>query len=613
MLVSISPLYLYIIATLQTIHFSIASANNNLKSTRYLSQKSITNNGKFLTTLLSSSILLPQIVSATTSLNTNTDLLLSNSKLVADTTTSTKRFLKKPFIDGEKVFLNGKITKFSKTSIPVTSPIIDTATGQRTIIGQMAQMTEIDSLESLSSAQKAWEGGQGKWPQMTGQERIEVMKNIIIALKERRQSIVDVLVWEICKTTKDAEIEFDRTIEFMEATINEYETMLKDHSSVSSINGILSIVRRAAIGIMLCLGPFNYPLNETYATLIPALLMGNVAILKIPKVGGLAHILTMEVYAKYLPPGVLNFVSGSGPTTVGPMMKTGKIDILAFIGGSKAADSIIRDHPAPHRLTTYLGLEAKNVAIILPDADVDTAVRECLLGTLSYNGQRCTAIKLIMVHPKISKQFLSKFVPAVSALKAGLPWEDGVSVTPLPEGTKKVEYLQALISDATLKGARVLNPFGGSNKDSLMTPAVLYPVTSDTRVFKEEQFGPVIPITEFSKLSEVSEYFKTTAYGQQAAIFTQDATQAAELVDLLSTAVGRVNINTQCGRSPDVLPFSGRRSSALGTMSVSEALRAFSVPTVVAGKSSSGFSRSLLDDIQSRSRYLQPVISREIK
>jgi glyceraldehyde-3-phosphate dehydrogenase (NADP+) len=221
-----------------------------------------------------------------------------------------------------------------------------------------------------------------------------------------------------------------------------------------------------------------------------------------------------------------------------------------------------------------------------------------------------------MVHPKISKQFLAKFVTAVSALKVGLPWEEGMSITPLPEGMKKVEYLQGLIADATQRGAKVLNPAGGTVdiNNSLMVPAVLFPVSKESRVYKEEQFGPVVPIVEFSSFSEISDYFKSTAYGQQAALFTRDSNQAATLVDLLSTAVGRVNINTQCGRSPDTLPFSGRRSSALGTMSVSESIRAFSVPTVVAGKSSAGFSRSLLDDIQSRSRYLHPsVISIERK
>ena len=120
----------------------------------------------------------------------------------------------------------------------------------------------------------------------------------------------------------------------------------------------------------------------------------------------------------------------------------------------------------------------------------------------------------------------------------------------------QVEYLQGLIADATAKGARVLNKGGGSVIDgssggSLMTPAVLYPVTADMRVYTEEQFGPVVPITVYDKESELTEYFRSTSYGQQAAVFTSSSQTVATLVDLLSTSVGRVNINTQCGRSPD--------------------------------------------------------------
>ena len=102
----------------------------------------------------------------------------------------------------------------------------------------------------------------------------------------------------------------------MDATIEAYKQM-NGGSTWKSINGIYALIRRAAIGIMLCMGPYNYPFNETYATLIPALLLGNVVILKLPTIGGLAHILTMEIFAKNLPRGAINFVSGSGRVTVG--------------------------------------------------------------------------------------------------------------------------------------------------------------------------------------------------------------------------------------------------------------------------------------------------------
>ena len=293
----------------------------------------------------------------------------------------------------------------------------------------------------------------------------------------------------------------------------------------------------------------------------------------------------MEAFRRHLPPGVINFITGSGRSTVAPLMKSGRIDALAFIGNSATADAILREHPHPHRLTTYLGLEAKNCAFILADADIDVAVREVVAGSLSFNGQRCTALKLIFVHESIAQPFLTRFTAAVESLKVGLPWENGVSVTPLAEGEGKVQYLTGLIDDAVSKGARVLNRDGGSmvrDHSLLMRPAVLYPVTSAMDLWSEEQFGPVVPVATFSDSRELLDYLRTTPFGQQASVFTRDPRAAARLIDALGTVVGRVNLNTQCARSPDVLPFTGRRSSALGGMSVTQALRAFSIETVVA-------------------------------
>jgi len=141
-----------------------------------------------------------------------------------------------------------------------------------------------------------------------------------------------------------------------------------------------------------------------------------------------------------------------------------------------------------------------------------------------------------------------------------------------------------LIDDAVAKGAAVVNAEagGGSLAGALFMPAVVYPVHPGMRVFTEEQFGPVVPIARFAEVAEVDAAVRASWNGQQAAIFTRDPTSAAPLVDMLSTVVGRINLNAQCSRGPDVFPFSGRRSSAMGTMSVTEALRAFSVETIIA-------------------------------
>ena len=513
---------------------------------------------------------------------------------------------RKPFINGGKTFVGGVITPFGGEIIPVTSPIVDSTTNERTVIGSMAQMDQGDALQALAAAKRAWDNGQGEWPQISAKERIAALERLVASLKTRRAEIVQVLMWEIAKTTADAAAEFDRTMIFIEATLEAY----RDSDRLSTwrvVQGVLARVRRAAIGIVLCLGPSNYPINETYTTLIPALLSGNVVILKLPTLGGLAHIITMEAYQQHLPAGTINFISGSGRVTMSPLMKTGSIDALAFIGGSAAADAIIKDHPHPHRLKLFLQLEGKNLGIVLPDANLDTAVEQIALGATTYNGQRCTAIKLVLLHESLAPAFLEKFVAKIGSLKAGLPWEAGVLITPLPE-LRRPAYLQELLADAVSKGAKVVNEEhgGGSQGGALMVPAVVFPVTSKMRLWSEEQFGPVIPIGVYKDIQEVHSYLSTTHCGQQAAVFTSNSASAGPLVDVLSTAVGRININTQCARSPDTFPFSGRRSSALGTMSITEGLNTFSIETVVATKDG-GDNAAIARGLEETSRFLGPL------
>lgn len=515
------------------------------------------------------------------------------------------KYHSKPYVNGAKTFIGGEVKDWGGASIDVTSPIIDESTGKPTIIGKIAQMLSDDAVTAVDAAKKAWDNGRGKWPQMNINDRIIALRKVVEALKSKRDEIINVLTWEICKTSDDAAAEFDRTMSFIDASINAFIELDKETSGWKTINGIIARVRRAAIGIMMCLGPFNYPFNETYATLFPALLAGNIIIMKIPTLGGLVHMLTMEAYAQHLPMGTINFVSGSGRTTIGPMMKTGAIDILAFIGGSKAADAIIKEHPHPHRLKIFLQLEGKNLGIVLDDADLDVAAEQVTIGSTTYNGQRCTAIKLTMVHESVAKKFLEKLKQRFAKLKYGLPWEEGVLITPLPED-KKTKYMESMIEDAVSRGATVVNSDenGGMIAGNLMVPAIVYPVDSSMRLWHEEQFGPVVPVAVYKEIEEVFAYIAKMPYGQQAAIFTSNSASSAPIVDVLSTVVGRININTQCGRSPDVLPFSGRRSSAMGTMSITESLKVFSVETVVAAKSND-VNESILKGLDEKSTFLK--------
>jgi acyl-CoA reductase-like NAD-dependent aldehyde dehydrogenase len=259
--------------------------------------------------------------------------------------------------------------------------------------------------------------------------------------------------------------------------------------------------------------------------------------------------------------------------------------VLAFIGSSKVANILKKQHPHSNRLRSVLGLDAKNPAIILPDANLDIAVSECLIGALAFNGQRCTALKLIFVHRSIVDAFLEQLCFKVEQLKAGMPWEKDAYITPLPEPGKPA-YLQELVDDAIAKGASIINEGGGRSHLSFYFPTVLFPVNNTMRIYQEEQFGPVIPIIAFDSVDEPVEYIVQSHYGQQVSIFSNDADEIAQLIDPLINQVCRININTKCQRGPDNYPFNGRKDSAEGTLSVTDALRVFSIRTMVATRDS---------------------------
>eukprot|EP01039_Chlorochromonas_danica_P001377 gene1378-1498_t len=516
--------------------------------------------------------------------------------------------LNKPFVDGAKVLCGGQVSPWSGHTEDVTSPIMDSETNQRLVIGRMAYMQESDAVQIVNAAKTAWNRGTGEWPQMTMKNRIAAVRRLVEELQKQRDAIIQVLMWEICKTTADATAEFDRTMAYIEASIDSLQMLDQEEVYCRSSGGMSAQMRRGPIGVMLVMGPFNYPFNETYTALIPALLMGNTIVMKIPKVGGLAHVLTMEAYASALPPGVVNFISGSGRETMAPVMEEG-VDVFAFIGSAQAADILLNAHPQLHRLRVFLSLEGKNLGIVTHDADLNVAIEQCVLGATTFNGQRCTAIKLIFVDDRIAEPFVKQLADKVNTLVPGLPWEKGVNITPLPEADK-VGYMSALLEDALSKGAKVVNEGGGKIIGNLFFPAVVYPVTPEMRLWKEEQFGPIVPVAVFNNgavgETAVHDYIMSTKYGQQAAVFSQSPETIAHYIDFLAMAVGRININTQCGRSPDCLPFSGRRSSANGTLSVTEALRTFSVPIVVAGKANGNYEK-LIDEAGKLSNFLAPL------
>lgn len=482
-------------------------------------------------------------------------------------------------VNGEMRAWNGEVSEvYSPVLIPGPDGVL-----KRKLIGTYPVCTETEAMEAMEAALTAYNNGRGEWPTMSIVDRIKCMDKFVYKMIEQRTLIVKLIMWEIGKSYADSAKEFDRTVEYINATIDGLKDIDRQSSRFEMAEGLVAQIRRSPLGVVLCMGPFNYPLNETFTTLIPALIMGNTILFKPPKHGTLLHYPLLAAFKDAFPKGVVNTVYGRGAVVTPGLMATGKINVLAFIGSSKVANDLKKRHPKVNRLRAVLSLDAKNAAIVTKNADLKLAVSECILGALSFNGQRCTAIKIIFIHKTVADEFLALLSEVVNALKPGLPWTDGVKLTPLPE-PHKPGYLKECIDDAIANGARVMNENGGVTAESFVFPAVVYPVNEKMKLYREEQFGPVIPVIPFEDIEETIDYQIDSPHGMQVSIFSNDAKEISALIDPFVNLVSRVNINSQCQRGPDVFPFTGRKDSAEGTLSVHDALRSFSIRSLVATK-----------------------------
>lgn len=473
---------------------------------------------------------------------------------------------------------------------------------ERLALGAGALASAELALQAVAAAGRAWAFGRGDWPRASSGERIACMLDFVRRARPLREPVARALMWEVGKPWADCLKEFDRTIEYIEATAEALRQLERDAAAAVPAGGFLARIRRAPIGIALCLGPYNYAVNEVFTTVIPALVMGNPVVMKTPRYGVLANALLAPALQASFPKGAINMVTGQGPTLIGPMLESGRIDVLALIGSARTATTLLKQHPQPYRLRTLLGMGAKNPALVLADADLELAAAEIVSGALSFNGQRCTAIKHVLVERKAADALVERLAEQVARLKVGMPWQQDVTITPLPDPEKPAR-LGELVEDALALGARVVNPGGGESAGTLFRPALVYPVPEQARLYSAEQFGPILPVSVVDSAEQALEALERSEVGQQASIFGRDPVRIGRLVDQLANLVCRVNLNTQCRRGPDVYPFAGRKASALGTLSVTDALRVFSIRSMVAAPEAG---RPLLDALGSSSVFLAP-------
>lgn len=466
-----------------------------------------------------------------------------------------------------KNLVNGEwVASKDDTYIDIHSPL------DQSLIGSVPAMTKEEVDVAVHAAKVAWR----KWKLTTIDERAEVLYNAAEILLEQADELATLMMKEIAKDMKSSKSEISRTADFIKFTADTAKNLSGESIPGDSFPGFkhnkVSIVRREPLGVVLAISPFNYPINLAASKIAPALMAGNSILLKPATQGSLCGLYLARVFeVAGVPAGVLNTITGRGGE-IGDYVTTHReINFINFTGSTEVGYRISK---LTNMVPLLMELGGKDAAIVLEDADLELAANNIVAGGYSYSGQRCTAVKRILVIEQVADQLVEKILDKIKLLKVGNPLTDGdVDIVPLI-GTKAADFVMELIEDAKTKGAKMIA--GGNREGNLIEPTLFDYVTTDMRLAWEEPFGPVLPIMRVNTKEEAIEIANRSEYGLQSAVFTQNINDAFYIADQLE--VGTVQINNKTERGPDHFPFLGVKSSGLGTQGIRYSIEAMSRP-----------------------------------
>lgn len=326
---------------------------------------------------------------------------------------------------------------------------------------------------------------------------------------------------------------------------------------------------REPLALATCITPFNHPLNQVIHKLAPALAVGTPVILKPSEKTPLTAILLTELlYEAGLPHYMLSTLLGPTKEIAEPLVKDPRIDIVSFTG-SVAVGKKIAATAGYKKVILELG--GNDPLIIMEDADMDTAVLLAAEGSFRNSGQRCTAVKRILVHEKIKDEFTKRFVEKAKEYTCGDPANPETRVGTVIDEASAI-YLETVANKAVEQGAKIV--LGGKRTGALLEPTVIIDVPRNCDMVVHESFGPLAPILTFKDIDDAIALSNSTAYGLSSGIVTNNMNYALRFIRELK--VGTVNINEVPGYRIESSPFGGIKDSGLGIKEgVIEAMKCF--------------------------------------
>jgi acyl-CoA reductase-like NAD-dependent aldehyde dehydrogenase len=440
----------------------------------------------------------------------------------------------------------------------------------------LATVPSLGSADIAEMAERARLAQPG-WEALGFEARGRVLLRAQRWMVQNVERVIDVVTSESGKTYEDAQLaDYGYTVGALGFWAKEAEGYLADERVPSWNNPVVAgkrlIIRYAPIGLVGVIGPWNYPIANSFGDCIPALAAGNSVILKPSEVTPLSSLLMGEMMAECgLPDGVFQVATGDGATGAALI---DHVDCVMFTGSTRTGKAVMK--AAAERLVPcYLELGGKDPMIVCADADLERAANAAAFYSMNNGGQVCISVERVYVEEPVYDQFVQKVTDKVGRLRQGPPGRMGSVDVGAVTFPPQLETVDDHVRDAVQKGAKVL--VGGHRQPGagrFFAPTVLVDVDHSMKIMTEETFGPTLPIMRVSDAEQALRLANDTAYGLQASVWTRDVERGEALARRVEAGVVCVN-DAQVNYSALNLPMGGWKSSGLGTRHGASGIRKY--------------------------------------
>lgn len=452
--------------------------------------------------------------------------------------------------------------------IEIYSPIDDS------LIGKVSAMNKAEVDKAIRIAKENVD----EWKKVPVSEKADMLYKAAEILEEQKDKIVDILIREVAKDRKSAVSEVLRTADLIRFTADTAKNIKGEYIEGDLFPGYkknkVAVVKREPLGVILAISPFNYPINLAASKIAPAIVAGNTVVLKPATQGSISALHLVKVFEMAgIPKGVINTITGRGSEIGDYVVTHPEISMVNFTGSTEVGCGIASK---VSMIPLLMELGGKDPAIVLKDADLEKTASQIVAGAFSYSGQRCTAVKRILVEDEVADELVELLKNKIEKLKVGSPLEDDVTIVPLIDD-KSADRIEEFIKDSRDKGAKLVT--GGKREGRIIYPTLFDNVTLDMILAWEEPFGPILPVIRVKDKDEALKIANESKYGLQASVFTRSIDDAYYLANNLE--VGTVQINNKTERGPDNYPFLGVKASGIGTQGIGESILSMTRPKVI--------------------------------